>query len=190
MVEVARLLARDPVSHLIFWSVALVYILMFQIALGDLTVDGHAARAPEAFLVPGWSEMIWRSRGPFHFEPIGMLEAPFVVWLVSPVNVAIGAVLGLLTGVQIALVRIARRCAVQCGLSPLTGVFAGLPGLLAGTACCAPVLFLLLGVQVTAGLLTLMGLMVPIAFVLLLAGMLFSLRYAARRCGRAALLPG
>jgi hypothetical protein len=190
MVEMLRLLVRDPVSHLIFWSVAIIYVLLFQIALGDLTVDARAARAPEAFLVPGWGDMIWRTRGPFHFEPIGMLEAPFVVWLISPVTVAIGVVLGALTGAQIALVRIARRCAVQCGLSPLTGVLAGLPGLLAGTACCAPLLFLLLGVQVTAGLLTLMGLMVPIAFLLLLAGMLISLHYAARRCGRTLPKPG
>ena len=190
MAEMARLLARDPISHLILWTVALIYLVLFQIALGDLTVDLRAARAPEAFLVPGWSDMIWRTRGPFHFEPVGMLEAPFVVWLLSPVNLVIGAVLGALTGVQIALVRVARRCAVQCGLSPLTGVLAGLPGLLAGTACCAPLLFLLLGVQVTAGLLTLMGLMVPIAFVLLLAGMLLSLRYAARRCAQVVPQPG
>lgn len=190
MLEMARLLVRDPISHLILWTVALIYLVLFQIALGDLTLDARAARAPEAFLVPGWAEMIWRTRGPFHFEPIGMMQAPFVVWLISPLNVAIGAVLGALTGAQIALVRIARRCAVQCGLSPLTGLLAGLPGLLAGTACCAPLLFLLLGVQVTAGLLTLMGLMVPIAFVLLLAGMLFTLRYAARRCDNALPQPG
>lgn len=93
--------------------------------------------------------------------------------------------LGALTGAQIALVRIARRCAVQYGLSPLTGVLAGLPGLLAGTACCAPLLLLLPGVQVTAGVLTLMGVMVPIAFVVLLAGLLCSLHDAAQRCGSA-----
>ena len=86
---------------------------------------------------------------------------------------------------QIALVRIARRCAVACGLSPATGFLAGLPGLLAGSACCAPILLVLLGVQVTASLVTLIGLMIPAAFVLLLGGLALTLRVAARRCARA-----
>jgi hypothetical protein len=64
-------------------------------------------------------------------------------------------------------------------------VLAGLPGLLAGSACCAPILFVLLGVQVTASLVTFMGLMIPAAFVFLLAGMALTLRVAARRCGEA-----
>jgi hypothetical protein len=118
-----------------------------------------------------------RARAPFQFEAVAVIEAPFLVWLVSPMNIAIGLALGLLTGFQIALVRIARHCAVSCGLKPAAGVLAAVPGLLAGSACCAPILFVLLGVQVTASLITLMGLLIPAAFVFLLLGLGLTLRF-------------
>jgi hypothetical protein len=56
----------------------------------------------------------------------------------------------------------------------------------AGSACCVPILFLLLGVQVTASLIALMGLLIPAAFVFLLAGVVLTLRAAARSCAEAA----
>lgn len=161
-----------------------MYLAVFQIAVADLTIDG-VSRPFSIFIVPNWEILLLRNRAPFQFEAVAILEAPYLVWLISPMNIAIGMALGLLTGFQIALVRIARRCAVACGLSPATGIFAGLPGLLAGSACCAPILFVLLGVQVTASLVTLMGLMIPAAFVFLLVGLALTLRVAARRCGEA-----
>jgi hypothetical protein len=164
--------------------VALAYLIVFQIAVGDLTIDG-AARPASMLVLANWESLILRTRAPFHFEAVAVLEAPFLVWLVSPMNIAIGMTLGLLTGLQIALVRIARRCAAACGLGPAAGVLAGLPGLLAGSACCAPILLILLGVQVTASLITLMGLLIPAAVAFLLVGLILTLRFAVRRCGGA-----
>jgi hypothetical protein len=171
----------SPAGQAISWGVALAYLALFLIAVADLTIDG-APRPFSIFVVADWQDLMFRQQSPFQFEAVAILEAPFLVWLVSPVNIAIGVALGLLTGLQIALVRIARRCAVACGLSPATGVLAGLPGLLAGSACCAPILFLLLGIQVTASLVTLMGLLIPAAFVFLAVGLALTLRVAARRC--------
>jgi hypothetical protein len=184
MAEMLRRVMTDPASQAIAWAVALVYVLLFQVAIADLTIDG-AARPASMFVVGNWQDLVFRTRAPFQFEAVAIVEAPFVVWLVSPMNIAIGLALGLLTGVQIALVRIARHCAVSCGLKPATGVLAAVPGLLAGSACCAPILFVLLGVQVTASLITLMGLLVPAAFVFLLLGLARTLRFAARRCAEA-----
>lgn len=174
-------LGRDHGAWLLACGVALAYALVYQLAIQDLTLD-LAGRPADAFVVPEWQALMWRERAPFQFEPIAVIEAPALVWLVSPVNLAIGLVLGVLTGFQIALVRIARRCSTVCGLSPATGVLAGLPGLFAGSACCAPIVFILLGVQVTASLMSLMALMIPIAFVLLTLGLAATFVVAARRC--------
>jgi hypothetical protein len=184
MGEILRRLLHDPANQALAWGIALAYLVVFQLAVADLTIDG-AARPLSLFVVGSWESLVFRLRAPFQFEAVAILEAPFLVWLISPMNLAIGLALGLLTGAQVALVRIARRCAVACGLSPATGVLAGLPGLLAGSACCAPLLLVLLGVQVTASLVTLMGLMIPAAFALLLAGLALTLRVAARRCAEA-----
>ena len=182
MSEILRRLLADPTGQAIAWGIALVYLAVFQVAVGDLTIDG-TTHAASAFVVANWDSLLFRERAPFQFEAIAIVEAPFLVWLFSPMNVAIGLLLGLLTGAQIALVRIARRCAVACGVSPLSGVLAGLPGLLAGSACCAPVLLILLGIQVTASLITLMSLLIPAAFVFLLLGVALTFRVAVRRCG-------
>jgi hypothetical protein len=184
MSDMLRRLLSDPISHAVMWGVALVYLALFQLAVGDLTIDG-AMRPASAFVVGNWEALLFRQRAPFQFEGIAIIEAPFLVWLFSPANVVIGLLLGLLTGSQIALVRIARRCAVACGVSPLSGVLAGLPGLLAGSACCAPVLFILLGIQVTASLIGFMSLLIPAAFLFLLVGVALTFRVAVRRCGEA-----
>jgi hypothetical protein len=181
MAEMLRRTLTDPASQVIAWSVALAYLLLFQVAVADLTIDS-AWRPASIFVVDSWQTLVLRTRAPFQFEAVAVAETPFLVWLVSPMNIAVGLALGLLTGVQVALVRIARHCAVSCGLKPAAGALAAVPGLLAGSACCAPILFVLLGVQVTASLITLMGLLIPAAFVFLLLGLGLTLRFAARRC--------
>lgn len=178
-----RVLAT-PASHGLAGGVAFIYLMAFLLAIGDLTIDG-IPRSMSMFLVGNWESLLLRQRAPFQFEAIAVLEASWLVWLLSPMNIAIGTTLGLLTGLQIALVRIARRCSAACGLSPATGVLAGLPGLLAGSACCAPILFVLLGVQVTTAMITIVGLLIPAALVLLLIGFLVTLSVAAKRCRQA-----
>jgi hypothetical protein len=173
-----------PANQVLAWSIAAAYLMLFLVAVADLTIDG-VWRPLSGFAASDWQNLVLRQRSPFQFETVAVVEAPWLVWLISPMNIAIGLTLGLLTGLQIALVRIAKDCAVACGLSPATGILAGLPGLLAGSACCAPLLFVLLGIQVTASMVTLMGLLVPVAFFLLGAGLVMTLRTAARRCREA-----
>ena len=184
MTELPVSLMREAAARRLAWGIALVYLAIFLIVIGDLTIDG-VSRPFSAFAAAAWESLVLRQRSPFQFEALAVVEAPFLVWLVSPMNVAIGAALGLLTGVQVALVGVARRCSLACGMSPATGLLAGLPGLLAGSACCAPILFLLLGLQVTASVVTVMGLLIPVAFVLLALGLALTLRVAMRRCAEA-----
>lgn len=182
MYDMFKRFLTDPRSQAFAWGIALIYLLVYQFAVSDLSIDG-TVRPFSMVGLSNWQDVVFRTRVPFQFEAIGVMQGPFFTWLLSPVNLAIGLALGLLTGAQIALVGIARKCAASCGLSPVAGILSGLPGLLAGSACCAPLLFILLGIQLTASLVTLMGVMIPIAFVLLLGGLVFTLRVAARRCG-------
>ncbi|MCP4383953.1 MAG: hypothetical protein GY798_21520 [Hyphomicrobiales bacterium] len=184
MFSVLDRLVHDRTSLTLTVGIAVGYLVVFQYAIADISFDG-SIRDLTFFALPNWTEVMLRQRVPFQFESVAIIEGPFVTWLLSPVNLAIGAVLGLLTGMQIGLTNVARKCSVSCGLNPAAGLLAGLPGLLAGSACCAPILFVILGLQLTAGLVTLMGLMVPIAFVLLVGGLAYTIRVAVRRCGEA-----
>lgn len=172
-------------SQAVIWVAALAYLALFQVAGGDLSFGG-AARSSSLVVMDDWWNLALRQRGPFQFEAAAILQTPLLVWLLSPLNIAIGLTLGLLAGFQFAVVRIARRCSAACGLSPATGVLAALPGLLAGGACCAPVLFLLLGIQISASAVAVMGVMIPVAYALLLGSLVLTLRVAARRCESAA----
>lgn len=75
---------------------------------------------------------------------------PGVVILVSPLNIAIGLVLGTLAGANLAITYLALRQPRACRFNRATGVLASVPALLAGGACCAPAVVLLLGLQVSS----------------------------------------
>lgn len=181
MRDVVRDLLRDPASWFTVLGVTLGYLILFQFALGDLAMSDRM-RGVSGQIARTWPDLLFQQRGLLRFEPIAMLKGPFFTWTISPINIAIGVVLGGLIGGQIALARYARTCARACGLHPATGMLAGLPGLLAGGACCAPTLGLLLGLQMTSGLLTLSQWLIPIAFVLVAIGFGLTLRVVRERC--------
>ncbi|MFC4351960.1 hypothetical protein ACFOW6_10440 [Fodinicurvata halophila] len=184
MSEVSRQLMEDSRARLILGATTLVYLLLYLVALGDLAFDG-TLRALDGWLVPRADELWTQARVPFQFEAIGVVELPFAIWLVSPLNLLIGLALGALAGLQLALTRIALLCTRSCGIRPPVGLLAALPALLAGHACCVPALFMLLGLQVTATMITLVSIMIPLAFLLLAIGVGVTWRYAHRRCREA-----
>lgn len=184
MPEVLRQLFADRLARTALIAVTVFYLFVYLLALGDLSFDG-AVRPFDAWLVPMAGELWTRARVPFQFEAIAVVELPFTTWLISPLNTLIGSALGTLAGLQLALTRVAWLCARSCGLRPTTGLLAALPGLLAAQACCVPALFILFGIQLTATLIGLMSVMIPIAFVLLAASVAFTWHYAQRRCSEA-----
>jgi hypothetical protein len=106
-------------------------------------------------------------RAALYFEAIAVVSLPYLTWLVAPINILIGALMGLLVGINMALGDLAWRQPRACRIGAGGGVFAALPGLLAGSACCAPTLLLVLGIPASASLLSLFSLMVPLALTLL-----------------------
>ena len=86
-------------------------------------------------------------------------------------NTAIGLVISLLVGLNLALTYLAVTQPKSCGIEAGTGVLAAVPALFAGSACCGPVLFLVIGIQAGGVLLTAFQWLLPAAALLLLGSL-------------------
>ncbi|MFP8951562.1 hypothetical protein ACLI4Z_01130 [Natrialbaceae archaeon A-arb3/5] len=110
--------------------------------------------------------------GSVMYEPLVLVRAGIATYQLS-FNTVIGLVIGTLVGINIGISYLAWRQPAACGVgSQSAGILAGIPALLSGTACCAPVVVLLLGIQLTGTLLLFFELLLPIG-VALLVGSLF-----------------
>lgn len=151
------------------------YALAYLYLLGDLD------RAPGA----GWSITLgdpgaWLDRrGLMQFEPIALLELGPVLWLFSPTNALLAAVLGALLALNLdgawQLWRQPAACAMRSGQRDVSlgtgsgGVLAAFPALFAGGACCAPSILLLLGMPSLGAFAGLFAWLVPVSLALLVA---------------------
>ncbi|MDT8398463.1 MAG: hypothetical protein RQ899_07605 [Pseudomonadales bacterium] len=147
-------------------AAAIVYCLFYLFTLGDLSL-GTVGWTWNS--IPITLERLLALRSGLQFEAVAMAELGYVVFLVSPGNLLVAALLGSLLGLNVhgALSLRQRR---HCGLSASVGSSAGaLPALLAGGACCAPSLLLLLGIPGLGAFITLFSWLVPVSILLLLS---------------------
>jgi hypothetical protein len=144
----------------------LVYVVLYLYGLGDLRYGGQAFRIQVSDRV---GEVLFRSMGPFQFEPVALLESPWVTFLFSPVNTLIALVLGLLVGLNIAYAYVALAYRAGCSVASYnSGLLGSTMGLIAGSACCGPTIFLVLGLQASASVMAVFGWLIPLAGLLLL----------------------
>lgn len=143
-------------------GLALVYLAFFLIALQDVSLGGRGFE----FLTVEWSRMFDRTSA-VTFEPIARLTLPGLTILVSPVNILIGTVVASLAGLNLAVTYIALRQPAVCSFNRSSGIFASLPALLAGSACCAPAIVLILGLQVSSLFITAFQILIPLSILLL-----------------------
>lgn len=161
------LTARGP--RLVFAAATLLYLVAYLYAIGHLRAglggfDVTLVADPVgAFLRP--------ALGPLSFTPIASLRLGPVTLLVS-FNLVLGFGLAALVGLNLAVTALAWTQPKACGIAGRSaGVFAGLPALVSGTACCGPVVALVLGIQLSSALLMTVQWLVPLAAVLLLASL-------------------
>lgn len=152
-------------------GVAAVYLVLYMIALQDVSLGGTGVE----FLTTDWSRAFDRT-GAVTFEPIAQLTLPGLTILLSPVNMAIGAVLSVLVGVNLTVTYIAFRQPRVCSFNRATGIFASLPALLAGSACCAPAIILILGLQLSSVLVAAFRVLIPVSALLLILSLILILR--------------
>lgn len=146
------------------------YLLLFLVALQDISLGGSGVQ----FLTTEWTRMFDRT-GAITFEPIGQVTLPGLTLLISPLNILIGIVLAGLAGLNLAVTWLAFRQPKACRFNRSTGILASLPALLAGSACCAPAIVLILGLQVSSLFVSAFQVLIPLSIALLLVTLMMIL---------------
>ncbi|QKG94218.1 hypothetical protein EXE43_01630 [Halorubrum sp. SS5] len=156
-------------------AVTVGYLLAYLWATGDLSL--RTGVAPGVLVIDDPLGRLFARTGPASFGAIATVDTGIVRLLLSPVNVAIGAIVAGLVGINLGMTYLAVRRPTACGIGAGSGLLASVPALLSGTVCCGPVVLLAIGVQATAVVLTAFVWLLPIGVALLLA----SLAYVATK---------
>jgi hypothetical protein len=163
---------RDARAVLV--GVSLLYLGLYLYILGHLRFTGGGGF--DSLVVSDPLTRMFESRGPLAFEPVAAVVVGPLELLVAPVNVAIGAALAALVGVNLAVSFLAWRHPAACGIGSGargSGLVAGLPALLSGTACCGPVVLIALGIQASGVIVASFGFLVPAAALLLVGSLVY-----------------
>ncbi|SEH36466.1 hypothetical protein SAMN05192561_1015 [Halopenitus malekzadehii] len=158
-------------SGLLLFGVALGYLCLYLVTVGDLSLVGRDTGTVSIRTAADLSRAVARL-GFLRFGAIAVVSAGPVTYLFAPLNVLVGTVLALLVGANAALTYLGVVQPRACGLESSTGILAGVPALLSGAACCGPTILLVVGIQASAALVAAFQLLVPVAVVLLVAGLL------------------
>lgn len=159
----------------------LAYAVLYLYGLGYLVAAPGAGESIVALnLVPDWTTLMFRQRSAYLFEPVGTLQVGPLVLFLSPPNLALALVLGTLVAANVAVSAYAFQTIGFSGARSAPTLFATLPALLSGAACCAPTAIVALGLQFTATLATFWSLLVPASAVLLVVSLAWSLHGLAR----------
>lgn len=157
--------------------VLLAYPLGYWVALGHLSLGGSGGF--DLLVVSEPLVRAFEARSPYSYEPIARVVAGPVVWLVSPLNVALGLLLGGLVAANAAVGLVSYRAPQACGTGARTGPLAGVLALLGGATCCGPAVFFLLGLQATGAVVGAFSVFVPVSVLLLVGTLLLAGRGAS-----------
>lgn len=161
--------------------VAVLYGVGYLYAIGDIDVIGPPAWG--AFLGELTPERLIAARAPFRFEPVAMVEAGYVVLLISPLNLLLTI---LLTGLLAANIHgvMYLRAHPECRVGASGTFSAAAPALFAGGACCAPSLVLLLGIPGLGAAAAYAAWLVPLSILALGINRIWQQRQGAPRLAR------
>jgi hypothetical protein len=162
--------ARRWDSRLVFVGSGVLYLLVYLFTVGDLSFVGGSGEF--SVRVANDLSRAFAGIGFFRFDAIAIVSAGPVTFLFSPLNLLVSLSLASLVAANAALAYLGLVQPTACGLESSTGILAGIPALLSGAACCGPTILLLIGLQASATMITVFQLLIPIAFVLLVAGLL------------------
>ncbi|MEA5444595.1 hypothetical protein VCB98_02040 [Gammaproteobacteria bacterium AB-CW1] len=171
--------STDQVVRHALWlplSAALAYAGFYLYAIGDIDVMDSSLWG---LMVGELSlERILSARAVFQFEPVVMIEAGYLVILISPLNLAMTVLLaGLLAANLHGVLHL--RANPSCRYSASGSLSGALPALLAGGACCAPSLILLLGLPGLGAFAAFFAWLVPVSLLALAASRIWQRRLGA-----------
>jgi hypothetical protein len=160
---------RRPDATLVVVGTAVGYLLIYLYALGHLApgIGGF-----DVTVVSGALEKFFQPElGPFSFTPVARVSIGPVTYLFS-LNTVLGLGIASLVGLNLGLTYLAWRQPAACGIgSSSSGFLASIPAVLSGTACCGPVVLIVLGIQASGIIVTAFQFLLPIAVVLLLGSL-------------------
>ncbi len=163
---------RRPNAVVVLLASTVGYLAMFLWAIGDLAFRSSAGR--RLFVVEEPARRLFeRAPGAFSYEPIAFVEFGIGTYLFSPINVGIGLSIAVLVGANMMLSYLAIVQPKSCGIGAGSGIVASVPALLAGSACCAPVLLIVLGITASGTLLAVLPWLLPLGVVLLLSSLAY-----------------
>lgn len=163
------LTVRRRDARLVAGGVTGVYLLIYLWALGHLApgLGGFGVSVAEAPL----ARLFRPALGPLSFTPIATVRLGPVTYLFS-LNSILGLGLAALVGLNLGLTYLAWTQPTACGIGQSsTGLVASIPAVLSGTACCGPVVLIVLGIQASSVLLTTFQFLLPISVVLLVGSL-------------------
>ncbi|WP_290650324.1 hypothetical protein [Aquisalimonas sp.] len=155
----------------------LAYALFYLFSIDDVMIEPRA----EWFVQAGAAsvERILTMRSPFLFEAIALVEAGWLVLLLSPMNLLIALGLGALVAVNVHGAIMLYKAPQACGISQASSASSAVPALLAGSACCAPSLLLVLGIPALGAFAGLFGYLIPLSAAALIASRIWQRRRGA-----------
>lgn len=165
----ATALARRD-GRIVFGVTAVAYLLVYLWAIGHLApglgdYGITVVKDPLAsFFDPAF--------GPFAYRPVASVAVGPITYLFS-LNTLIGAGLGVLVGLNLSMSYLVWRQPAACDIGQSSaGLLAGIPAIISGTACCGPLVLLVVGIQASGVLLTTFQFLLPIAALLLVGSLL------------------
>jgi len=163
-----RALLSRPAALAAVIVIMVAYLLLYLWLTGDLSGGGSGGWQT---VFPAW-DRAWQRRGPFQFEPVGLLTLGGLVWTFSPFNTLIAVFMGLLVGLNMVAVWWLWNRPRQCRLgSGSGGLLGALPALLAGGACCAPLVLIWVGLPIAGTVASLAPVLLPGAALMLAVGL-------------------
>ncbi|MQA04444.1 MAG: hypothetical protein GEV07_17545 [Streptosporangiales bacterium] len=171
-----------------------VVLLLYLLAIGDVTVAPHATGRPAVTVPADWLAKLTATRAPYLFEPVAAVRVPWLVVFVSPANLLLGGLLATLLAVNVAVASHLVHTRPSCRATAFGRLVAVLPAFGVGLACCAPTLLLVVGTGFAAALapvvLPLRSWLFPLSVALLLANLLWTVTRPASPPARPTGPPG
>ena len=156
-------------ATLVVAGTAAGYLLIYLYALGHLApgIGGF-----DVTVVSGALKKFFQPElGPLSFTPVARVSVGPVTYLFS-LNTVLGLGIAGLVGLNLGLTYLAWRQPAACGIgSSSAGFLASVPAVLSGTACCGPIVLIVLGIQASGIIVTAFQFLLPIAVVMLLGSL-------------------
>lgn len=161
----------------------LLYLVIYLMAIQNLVISGtdltRFVQVPSVAVASDWTSKVFRPIAAFYFEPVAAVyPVNHLTIFFSPVNLAMGTLLGGLVAVNVAVAAYLVRTSRACGTRAYTGLLGALTGFLTGFACCVPTLAVVLGAQFTIFLIAVRSYLFPFAVLALGVSLFWNVRRA------------